>query len=256
MTAKGLENVVVVLDEPQNLVNIAGVVRSMKNMGVHRLRLVRPLEFDEWRITGIAHRSEDVVEGAEFFDRLEDALSDCLTVVGTTARARTAHRNYHRPRERAGWIVERTSRGPVALLFGREDRGLSNEALDLCDEVIVVPTDPDYSSLNLAQACLLLLYELRTAAEAGERPLPRGKRTVGPATRGEMESMFQALEQGLQRIEFFNARTPESVMRTLRTLLARADPDGHEAGLVRAVGFEIVNYIDRVEQPDREAGDG
>ncbi len=240
----------VVLDQPQNLVNIAGVVRAMKNMGVERLRLVRPAEFDAWRITGIAHRAEDVVESTEFFEDLGDALADCVSVMGSTARARTAHRNYAHPRARAGALAARAREGPVALLFGREDRGLSNEALDLCDEVIVVPTDPEYSSLNLAQACLLVLYEVRMATEGDGNPLPRGKRSTRPATKGEMESMFRALEDGLARIDFFKARAPESVMRTLRTLVSRADPDSQEAGLVRAVGFEIGNYLDRVGRGD------
>jgi TrmH family RNA methyltransferase len=236
--------VVVVLDEPQDLVNIAGVVRAMKNMGLRELRLVRPAEFDPWRITGIAHRSEDLVEGARTFDRLDEALEDCVHVVGTTARARTAQRNYARPRDLAPEIVARAREGPVALLFGREDRGLSNEALDLCHAVAIVPTDPDYSSLNLAQAFLILAYELFLAAEGDHEPLPRGKRYTRPANRGELELMFKALYQGLDAMDFFRARNPETVMRTLRTLLARAEPDAQEAGLMKAVGFGISNYLE------------
>ena len=87
-----LAHVVVVLDEPQNLVNIAGVVRAMKNTGLSRLRLVRPAEFDPWRITGIAHRADDVVDSAEILETLDEAVSDAVFVLGTTARARTAHR--------------------------------------------------------------------------------------------------------------------------------------------------------------------
>lgn len=235
-----------VLDQPRDLVNIAGVVRAMKNMGLATLRLVRPAEFDAWRITGIAHRADDVVEAAEIFDRLEDALADCTHVVGTTARARTAHRNYGRPRKLAPELVARTSEGRVALLLGREDRGLANEALDLCDAVAIIPTDPDYSSLNLAQAFLILAYEIFLAAGDAPAPLPTGKRHTGPATREQMELMFDALEQGLEAIDFFRARSPGSVMRTLRTLLSRADPDEQEAGLVKAVGFGIVRHLDLV----------
>lgn len=245
MTMEILENVVVVLDEPRNVVNVAGVVRAMKNMGLGRLRLVRPVELDARRVTGIAHRSEDVVESIEFMETLEEAVSDCVFVLGTTARARTAHRNYGRPRELAPRLVERAAEGPVALVFGREDRGLSNAALDRCDGVAIIPTDPEYSSLNLAQACLLVAYEVFLAAGGGADELPAGKRTAGPATRQEMEAMFTALEGGLGKIEFFKSRSPDAVMRTFRTLLARAEPDRHEAGLVRALGFEIGNYLDR-----------
>jgi TrmH family RNA methyltransferase len=137
------------------------------------------------------------------------------------------------------------ARVPVAIVFGREDRGLDNTALDRCDGVIIIPTDPEYTSMNLAQACLLIAYEVFLAAEGPIEPLPRGKRWTGPATREDMETALAALEHGLDRIDFFKSRAPESVMRTFRTLLARADPDRQEAGLVKALGFEIGNYIDR-----------
>lgn len=250
-----LKNVVIVLDEPQNLVNIAGVVRAMKNMGLGRLRLVRPAEFDEWRIEGIAHRSEDVVNSVEILDSLEEAVADCIFVAGTTARARTAHRNYDRPGDVAETVVARASEAPVALVFGREDRGLANEALDRCDAVIVIPTDPEYSSMNLAQACLLISYEVFLAAEGDGQSLPRGKRSTGRATRADLETMLAALENGLERIDFFKSRAPGSVMRTFRTLFARADLDGQEAGLVRALGFEIGNYLDRLSESDGESPD-
>ena len=234
-----------VLVEPQNVVNIAGVIRSMKNMGVRTLRLVRPGDFDPWRIAGIAHRSEDLIEATEIFDTPEDALADCVWVVGTSARARTAQRNYARPRDLAGGIVDRTSRGRTAIVFGREDRGLSNEVLDLCHAVAIIPTDPDYSSLNLAQACLVLLYEVFLAAEEGPDELPRGRRSTRPASTSELEEMYAALENGLGRIEFFKAREPISILRTLRTLLGRAEPELREARLVQAIGFEIGHYLDR-----------
>jgi tRNA/rRNA methyltransferase len=249
-----LSNVIIVLEEPRNLVNIAGVVRSMKNMGLSRLRLVRSAEWDPWRIEGIAHRSEDIVEATEHFDRLEDALADCILVVGTSARARTAQRNYLHAREWADRIAGRAREGRIAIVFGREDRGLSNEALDRCDGVAVIPTDPDYSSLNLAQACLLLCYEVRLAVLGRPEELPAGKRSVGPATREEMERMFGALEGGLARIDFFSARTPESVMRIFRTLLSRANMDAHEAGLVQAMGFEIQRVLDREARRDEGRG--
>lgn len=241
-----LERIVVVLDEPQDLVNVAGVVRAMKNMSISRLRLVRPAEFDAHRIAGIAHRSEDLIEAIEHFDELEAAVADAIHVVGTTARGRTARRNYVRPREAAPGLLDRAARGPVAILFGREDRGLSNRSLDLCDQVAVIPTHPEYSSLNLAQACLVICYELFLAAGGAEAPLPEGKRATRPATRGELEETYAALREGLERLEFFKARTPRSVMRTVRTLLGRAEPDRREARLVRAIGFEIGNYLDRV----------
>lgn len=242
-----LDNIVVVLDHPQNLVNIAGVVRAMKNMGLRRLRLVNPDEFDAWRIGGIAHRSQDVTESAQIFDSLQEALADITFVVGTTARARTAQRNYGRPRELAPGIVERAREGAVAILFGREDRGLENEALDLCQALTIIPTDPEYSSLNLAQAFLVLAYEIFMAASGDMGPLPRGKRSTRRATAEEMEQTYWALEQALERVHFFKARKPEAILRIIRTVLGRAEPDNQEAGIFRAMGFEVIAHLNRLE---------
>ncbi|MFW5904714.1 MAG: RNA methyltransferase, partial [bacterium] len=228
----------------------------MKNMGLSRLRVVKPAQWDPWRITGIAHRSEDVVESTVHCHSLDEAVEDCVLVVGTSARPRTAQRNYGWARDWAARLLDRARHGTVALVFGREDRGLSNEALDRCDGVAMVPTDPEYPSLNLAQACLLLCYELRMAADEAPEELPRGKRYAGPAPRGELERMFQALEEGLHRLDFFKSRSPDAVMRTLRTLLGRAEPDRQEAGLVQAVGFEIRNVLDRVKDPERGRPEG
>jgi TrmH family RNA methyltransferase len=240
-----LDNIVIVLDQPKDVVNVAGVVRVMMNMGLSRLRLVSPDDFDTHRIGGIAHRSEDLTQAAEMFETLPDALSDVVLSVGTSARPRTDQRNYVRPREVAPKIVESTASGLVALVFGREDRGLTNEALDLCQTIAIVPTAAEYPSLNLAQACLVLCYEIYLAGSE-DAPLPRGKRDQGPATRKDLEEMYAALDRGLRRIDFFKGdRHPESVMRLLRTILSRAEPDLREARLVRAMGFEMERYFDR-----------
>jgi len=251
-----LKNIVVVLDHPQNLVNIAAAVRAMKNMGISRLRLVNPAEYDTWRIGGIAHRSADVADAAEIFETLPEAVADAIYVVGTTARPRTAQRNYVRPRELAPTVIERAQEGVVAILFGREDRGLENEGLDLCHSVAIIPTNPDYSSLNMAQATLLLCYEVFLAASGEVGILPKGRRNTRPATIEELENTYAALEQGLDRIDFFKARGPENILRTIRTVIGRAEPDLQEAGILRAIGFEIGAYMDRNRVGGRPAADG
>lgn len=240
---------VIVLNEPQNVVNVAGVIRAMMNMGLSRLRLVRPAEFDAYRISGIAHRSEDLVEATEIFDSLEEAVADATFVAGTTARARTAQRNYVRPRELAPLIIERAREGEVVVLFGREDRGLENDALDLCHSVAIVPTDSAFSSLNLAQACLLTCYEIFLASQdGGQEPLPTGRRAEGAATQADLEETYAALASGLESIEFFKgSRSPESMIRILRTLISRAEPDLHEARFVRAIGFKVRDYVERLK---------
>ncbi len=243
--ANPLDNVVIVLDHPQNVVNIAGVVRVMMNFGLPTLRLVNPDEFDAYRIEGIAHRSTPLIEAATLHDSLADALADVHYIVGTTARPRTAGRNYTRPREVAPQITQRAEEGKVAILFGREDRGLTNEGLDLCHAVSIIPTDTEYSSLNLAQACLVLAYEVFLSAGHFDEELPRGRRSTRPPSQEELEQTFGALEGGLGRMEFFKARKPAAVMRTLRTVITRADPDLREAKLLAAIGYEIGHFIDR-----------
>ena len=245
--AGALGNIVIVLDEPLDVVNVAAVIRAMKNMGLGRLRLVRPNDFDPYRIEGIAHRSADVIGATELHESLESATQDALWVVGTSARPRTANRNYVRPREVAPTIVERAREGTVCVLFGREDRGLTNEGMDLCHAVAVIPTAPSYWSLNLAQAFLVIAYEIFLAAEGGAGELPKGRRAAAPARGEDLESMYAALEDGLARIRFFKgARQPEAVLRTLRTVLGRAELDVRESRLVRAIGFEIGHYLDRL----------
>lgn len=256
MSADLLSRVTIVLDHPQNVVNIAGVIRVMMNFGLRDLRLVNPDEFNPYRIEGIAHRSAPFIEATKLFDTLEAAVSDCSWIVGTTARPRTAGRNYTRPKAAAADIVARASEGRVAILFGREDRGLTNEGLDLCHEVAIIPTDSEYSSLNLAQASLVLAYETFLATELATAPLPRGRRATRPPKVEELEQTFSALEQGLGRIEFFKARKPSAVMRTIRTLITRAEPDLREAKLLAAVGFEIGHYLDRSGSGEQGAEDG
>jgi TrmH family RNA methyltransferase len=243
-----LRRVVIVLDHPKDVVNIAGVVRVMMNFRLPALRLVNPDDFDTYRVEGIAHRSAHLVAATTIHGSLREAVADCSFIVGTTARARTAGRSYTRPREGASALVERAATESVALVFGREDRGLANEDLDLCHAVTIVPTDPRYSSLNLAQACLVMAYETFLAAE-GKRDqddLPRGRRATRRPTQEELEQTFEALESGLGRIEFFKARKPSAVMRTLRTIITRGEPDLREARLLAAVGYEIGHYLDRV----------
>ncbi len=246
---ESLGRIVVVLDHPKDLVNIAGVVRVMMNFGLSRLRLVRPDEFDIWRIGGIAHRSQEITGAATLHDTLDEAVADASFIVGTSARARTAGRPYARPRDVAAHIARRAEaeEETVAIVLGREDRGLTNEALDRCHAVTIIPTDAVYKSLNLAQACLVLAYEVFLAVGAGDRPLPKGRRATRAPTQEELEEVFAALESGLTKIDFFKARHPDSVMRTLRTILARAEPDLREAKLIGAIGHEIRNRIERLE---------
>ena len=227
----------------------------MQNFGLKTLRLVNPKEFDAYRIEGIAHRSTDLINATTLHATLQDAVGDAAFILGTTGRARTAGRNYIRPREAGALLAERAATGKVTIILGREDRGLTNEALDLCHAVMVIPTDPEHPSLNLAQACLVAAYEVFLAIGGGEHSLPQGRRASRPPTQAELEETYAAIETGLHRIEFFKAREPSAVMRTIRTIVSRATPDLREARLLGAIGYEIDHYINRnkLRQADLQA---
>ncbi len=241
--------IVVVLDQPQDLVNIAHVVRGMKNFGVRDLRLVAPREYDPLRVEGIAHQTRDVLARVRVCDDLDGALGDCVHVVGFTARGRTAKRNLQRPREAAGEVLARAAGGPVALLFGREDRGLDNAALDRCHRIVTIPSEPSYASLNLGHAAIVMLYELAVARGAGARAFKLPRRTAPPAAAAELERLFADVETALRTVGFFRRRRLESVMRTVREILHRTPLDQREAKLLRAMAIEIVKHDERRAHP-------
>jgi tRNA/rRNA methyltransferase/tRNA (cytidine32/uridine32-2'-O)-methyltransferase len=235
--------IAVVLDQPQDLVNIAHVVRAMKNFGLGELRLVSPREFDAYRIAGIAHRTGDILAATSVYRSLDDALADCVHVVATTARGREARHNLQRPREAAAEIVALSETGRVALLFGREDKGLSNEALDRAHRVVTIPTDPEYPSLNLGHAVALMLYEIALARGAEAVPLKPPRRKSPPATTAELELLFADAERALEAIGFFKTRATERIMRTLRAVAHRQPLDQREAKLLRAMAIEVARRI-------------
>lgn len=236
----------VVLHEPQELVNIAHVVRAMKNFGFTELRLVQPREYDPFRIEGIAHQTQDVVSRVVSFGTLDAALADCMHVVGFTARGRSVKRNLQRPREAAAEITAAGIAGPVALLFGREDKGLTNEALDRCHRIVTIPTTPSYPSLNLGHAVVLTLYELALARGAEDRPFkPPRRRSQAPRAE-ELERLFTDTGRALDAIEFFKTREREHVLRTLREIVHRVPLDQREAKLLRAIAIEVVKYRERL----------
>ena len=240
---------ILVLVNPQDLVNIAAAVRIARNFGIERMRLVNPQSFDPWRIEGIAHNSADFVARIEILDSLEAAVADCVHVAVLTARGRTAKRRTIRPRDAAAELVDASAGGPVAIVVGREDRGLTNAELDLGHVLVTIPTDPSSSSLNLAQAVAIMAYE-SWIARGGERaPLKRPRKDTPPATSAQLEELFGDWRRALWAVEFFKTRRSESVMRSFREIVHRAGLDGREASLVRAMGIEVVRYLARAGVP-------
>ncbi|HSA56871.1 MAG TPA: TrmH family RNA methyltransferase [Gemmatimonadaceae bacterium] len=245
MPESHLDAVRVVLYEPQDLVNVAATVRAMKNMGVRDLRLVRAAEFDAWRVQGIAHDTGDVVERMRQHDTFEAALEGCVLVAAFTARRRAARWSVVTPREAAARLVDATADGPVAVVFGREDRGLPNEALDRAQLHVTIPTTA-YASLNLAQAVVVGLYELHLAAGDATRPRRPPRKDAPPAAAEELERYYADAERALEAIDFFKTRYREHVLRSLRSLVMRSDPNARELSLLRAMAIEVTKKLERV----------
>jgi TrmH family RNA methyltransferase len=237
-------SVVIVLNRTQDLVNIAGVVRTMKNFDLKDLRLVAPQDYDPYRIGGIAHNTGDVLKRVRQFDGLGEALADCVHVVGMTARQRSAKRNVQRPHEAAPEILAAAESGLTAILLGPEDAGLTNEELDRCHRIVTIPTSPRYASLNVTQAFTVMAYELLLAR--GIPAFKRARREAPPARKEEVEMLFADAERALATIAFFKTRQRESVMRTLREVLHRTPLDQREAKLIRAMWIEVVRFFERV----------
>lgn len=244
-----LDRVAVVLYEPQDDINIGNVIRASKNFGVTDIRLVRPAEGDVRRIAISAPKAGDLIESMQRFDSLEEALADRIWVVGTTARTRKGAWVVTEPRGAAVTLVERAGESGVAVLFGREDSGLPNSALDACHAVVNIPTRPDYSSLNLGQAVLLLLWEIFRVAEdvpievieAAQRP----ETEFAPATVEGIDRMLDEAEKSLEAIQFFKSSGREHIVRSVRSVLTRAQLDERELAIWFGIFKEIREFMKR-----------
>lgn len=235
----------IVLVEPRDPVNIAAVIRAMKNMGVSDLRLVRPIAYDPWRIEGIAHDTRDVVDQIRHHDDLDDALADCVRVAAFAGKRRAARWTVRSPERAADDLMSHATLGPVALLFGREDWGLPGEALDRAHLIVNIPTT-EHSSLNLAQAVLIGLYEIHLRAGDATRALAAPRKSAPPPTGEQFARLFADAERALEVIDFFKTRNPELILRTVRSLAFRAAPDSRELELVRAMLIEVNRAMERL----------
>ena len=236
---------VLVLVEPQDLVNIASAVRIAKNFSAAQLRLVKPRVFDPYRIEGIAHNTGEIVAAIGIHETLAEATADCVYAIGLTARGRAAKRQLLRPRAAAELLTAESEDGPVALVFGREDAGLTNDELDRCNALASISTNPEHKSLNLAQAVAIMSYECWNAREGEDQPRKLPRRRAGRAPHAELDRMFHDWERTLWGVDFFKARNPERVMRSLRESLYRADFDMRETKLFRAMALEVVHFLVR-----------
>lgn len=224
--------------------NIGAVARAMKNMGLVDLALVNPRHFPHEEAAARASGATDILDNAMVVSSLAEALTDCVYVAGASARSRTISWPSMGPRDCAERMISESDNGRVAAVFGPEKTGLHNDDLDLCHTLLTIPTDPGFSSLNIAMAVQVLTYELRVASMLDEGPAFESH--APPATGEEMEHFYTHLEQVLNEIRFLDPENPRHLMRRLRRLFIRARPDKNEVNILRG----ILTAVDRKGQAD------
>lgn len=241
-----LDNIRVVLVNTQHPGNIGSTARAMLTMGLRDLVLVNPSRFPHPQARMTAAHAEGVVDAARVVGSLPEAVADCAWVVASSARPRHLGDEPMRPWDAAARAVATAAGAKVAIVFGCERTGLTNEELDSCHAATMIPANPGYSSLNLSQAVQVLAYELRRAA-LSEIPAVSGKRGLdwyAPPSTEEMELFYGHFERVLMSTGFLDPSNPRLLMRRLRQLFNRASPDRNELNILRGI-------LTSIEKPKR-----
>ncbi|WP_074019848.1 tRNA (cytosine(32)/uridine(32)-2'-O)-methyltransferase TrmJ [Xenorhabdus thuongxuanensis] len=234
-----LENIRIILVETSHTGNMGSTARAMKTMGLTNLYLVNPLVQPDSHAIALSAGASDVIGNATIVNSLDEALAGCELVIGTSARSRTLSWPMVEPRECGERCVETVSHSPVAIVFGRERVGLTNEELQKCNYHLYIPTNPEYGSLNLAMAVQLVSYEIRMAYLATQEQLeeaisPEHEEVEYPPIE-DMERFYQHFEQVLKESGFIREAHPGQIMNKLRRFYTRARPETQELNILRGI---------------------
>ena len=228
-----LNSVMIILVRPRFPENIGSVARAMKNMGLNRLVLVdgsSPLHMNAYKL---ASGAEDILERAEEFPTLGEAISEVACVVGMTSRSGRDRSPLLTPRTLLKRLIPLSAKNSIGLVFGAEKEGLTNEELGLCHLYVRIPSSEEFPSLNLAQAVMVLCYELFQSSMMIQ------KNSVLSAKAGQLERMFEHMEKTLLNIEFFEAKNPKRIMRALRRLFGRCEMEEREVQILQGIWSKI-----------------
>jgi len=242
--AQILNRIKIVLVNTSHPGNIGATARAMANMGLTRLALVQPLEYPSMQATARAAGADDVLDGAELFPTLAKAVEGCSHVYGTTARLRSISWPEYTPQELAEKIKTVAGDQDIALVFGRERSGLTNEELDLCQALVHIPVDDRHSSLNLGSAVMVVAFCIRSALLQADTDEPTiGRKHASPlATSEQIQFYFNALDTLLNKISFYKGNATR-VMRKLRRLYYKAEPSQEDVrillGTISAINAEL-----------------
>ncbi len=233
-----LNNVRVVLSHTTHPGNIGAAARAMKTMGLRHLYLINPRHFPDAQAHAMAAGADDILENAVVCASVDVALHGVVFTVGMTARLRDISIEVSTPREAMPLVLQQAATQPVALLFGTEMSGLTNEEVGRSQLLVNIPANPDYSSLNLAAAVQVMGYELSVAAQSYVASSPE----IQPAPHEQVEGYFAHLEKTLFDIGFFTTQNPARMMQRLRRLYARARLETDEVNILRGILSVATEY--------------
>lgn len=242
-----LERVKVVLVGTTHSGNIGSAARAMKVMGLSQMVLVDPQCQVDAQAIALAAGASEIALNAQIYPTLEAAVADCGLVVGTSARSRTLEWPMLEPRECGEKLISEANQHSVAMVFGRERTGLTNDELQLCHYHVCVPANPEYSSLNLAMAVQLLSYEVRMAYLALQQSSQSSTLQEEYPRHQELERFYAHLEQVIMQTEFISAQQPGQVMNKLRRMFTRARPEAQEINILRGILTSVQRSISRKE---------
>lgn len=229
----GMSGIRIVLVDTNHPGNIGAVARAMKNMGLYELHLVRPKSFPHPEATARASGADDVLEAAHVHQDLDAAIAECGLVLGTSSRQRYLTWDLLEPREAAQRVAAAAVTGPVAVVFGSERYGMTNEELARCNALVTIPTGAEYASLNIAMAVQVVTYELWLAMRPGAPPMQPPE--VRLASAQEMARLYEHVEQVLALIEFNDRNGGGQLMSRIRRLFNRAGLDQNEMNILRGI---------------------
>ncbi len=237
------ENIKIVLVEPLGSINLGSIARLCSNFGIKDLRLVSP-KCDPFDIETkkMALKGMKIIEDATYYSTLLDAVEDCVRVIATCGRIDHGDIPLCSPKNALNWLIESSSNYPVAIVFGREDRGLSNEELLLAQKVISVSTPSNYPSLNLSHAVAIILYELTRSSENYKDN--KGDKSYNLSTPKELNNFLDDAKDFLLRIGFLYQHTSSSRMAKIKSLLQRAEVRAEEVSLIRGILRQTKWFID------------
>lgn len=225
--------------------NIGSTARAMKNMGLSRLYLVEPRRFPAPEAEWLAAGAWDVLQSAVVVPTLQDAIGDCHLVVGTSARERNIPWPLYTARESAERLLAEPAGSEIAVVFGREDRGLTNDELRLCQHHVYIPSSDQYPALNVSAAVQVICYELRMAwlASSPDQAPALKSWDVPPATINDMEHFYAHLDRVLTELGFIDPANPRQTSTRMRRLFGRMRPDHMELAMLRGVLAETERLI-------------